>query len=210
MPHHDRRPGTELHSRLRPHHRLSFGRRLRHPSRWRHGLYRRLHHPLLRPAAGQGHRLGQHASGSHQPHGPGAARIPHPRGRHQSHLPRGDHRPRAVPQQHLHDPLHRHDAGTVPAGEAPGPCDEALDLSRRRHRQRPPGNKGPSSPVGRRSKAGRAVHRREHPRRYQAEARRTRPEEVRRMGAWPEPGFPDRYDHARRPSVAAGHTHAHA
>ena len=37
----------------------------------------------------------------------------------------------------LHDAVHRHDAGAVPAGQAAGPRDQAAQLSRRRHRQRP-------------------------------------------------------------------------
>jgi pyruvate carboxylase len=61
-------PGAELHPRLRPHHRLSRRHRLRHPARRRHGLFRRGHHPLLRSAAGKGHRLGADAGRGDRPH----------------------------------------------------------------------------------------------------------------------------------------------
>jgi pyruvate carboxylase len=49
-------------------------------------------------------------------------------------------------RQPLHDALHRHDAGAVSAGQAAGPRDQAAHLSRRRHRQRPPGGARPAAP----------------------------------------------------------------
>ena len=58
--------------------------------------------------------------------------------------------PSEIPRQQLHDPLHRHDAGAVPAGQAPGPRHQAADLSRRRHRQRPSGSQGPADAERRR------------------------------------------------------------
>ena len=69
VPHHHRGPGEQLRSRLRPHHRLSRRHGLRHPSRRRHGLFRRGHHPLLRPDAGEDHRLGTDAGRGDRPHG---------------------------------------------------------------------------------------------------------------------------------------------
>ena len=96
-------PGAELHPRLRPHHRLSRRDRLRHPARRRHRLFRRGHHPLLRSAAGEDHRLGADAGRGDRPHEPGAARIPHPRRGDQPHLPRGDHQPPELSRQLLHD-----------------------------------------------------------------------------------------------------------
>ena len=39
VPRHHRGPGEQLRPRLRPHHRLPLGRRLRHPPRRRHGLF---------------------------------------------------------------------------------------------------------------------------------------------------------------------------
>ena len=58
MPHHDRGSRAELHPGLWPHHRLSRRDRLRHPPRRRHRLFGRGHHPLLRSAAREGHRMG--------------------------------------------------------------------------------------------------------------------------------------------------------
>ena len=137
VPHHHRGPGAELHPRLRPHHRLSRRHRLRHPARRRHRLFGRGHHPLLRSAAGKGHRLGADAGRGDRAHEPGAARIPHPRRGDQPDLPRGDHQSPDLPRQFLHDEVHRHDAGAVRAGEAAGPRDQAAQLSRRRLGQRP-------------------------------------------------------------------------
>ena len=64
VPHHDRRSGAPFHPRLRPHHDLSLGRRVRRPARRRQRLRRRGHHAVLRLAARQGHDLGRHARGS--------------------------------------------------------------------------------------------------------------------------------------------------
>ena len=44
VPDHDRGPREQLHPRLRPDHRLPRRRRLRHPARRRHRLFRRGHH----------------------------------------------------------------------------------------------------------------------------------------------------------------------
>ena len=50
--------------------------------------------------------------------------------------------------QRLYDALHRLDAGAVPAGQAPGPRDQAAQLSGRRHRQRPSRNaRPPETPI---------------------------------------------------------------
>ena len=66
VPDHHRGSREQLHPRLRPHHRLSRRHRLRHPPRRRHRLFRRGGHPLLRPAAREGHRLGADAGGGHR------------------------------------------------------------------------------------------------------------------------------------------------
>ena len=138
VPHHHRGPGREFHPRLRPHHRLSRRDRLRRPARRRHRLFRRGHHPVLRSAARKGHRLGALAGGGDRAHGSRPARIPHPRRRDQPGLPRERHHASGLPQQPLHDALHRRDARADRRGQAARPRDQAPDLHRRRHRQRPP------------------------------------------------------------------------
>ena len=110
-----------------------FGIRLDGGTAYSGAVITRFYDPLLEkvtawaPTAARGDR----------PHEPGAARVPHPRRRHQPDLPRSDHQSPELPRQQLHHQVHRHDAGTVPAGEAAGPRDQAAQLSRRRHRQRP-------------------------------------------------------------------------
>ncbi len=88
VPDHHRGSGEQLHPGLWPHHRLSRRHGLRHPRRWRHRLFRRRGDALLRPDAGEGHRLGADQRRGDRPHVPGAARIPHPRRRHEPALPR--------------------------------------------------------------------------------------------------------------------------
>ncbi len=99
MPGDDRGSGRELHSRLWPHHRLSRRDRLRHSARWRHGLFGRGHHPLLRPAAGKGHRLGADAGGSDRAHGPGACASSASAACDQSGVPRKHHQPPEIPRR---------------------------------------------------------------------------------------------------------------
>ena len=73
VPRHDRGSGEQLHPGLRPHHRLPQPGRLRHPARRRHGLHRRLHHALVRFAAGEGDGVGADAGRDHRAHAPRAA-----------------------------------------------------------------------------------------------------------------------------------------
>ena len=131
---------------LRPHHRLSRRHRLRHPPRWRHRLFRRGHHPLLRSAAGKGHRPGRRRRRRRSPAWTGRcansasaasrptstfleAIITHPNFRDNSYTTRF--------------------IDTTPelfaAGEAAGPRDQAPQLYRRRHRQRPSRNARPAA-----------------------------------------------------------------
>jgi hypothetical protein len=127
VPHHHGRSGAELHPRLRPHHRLSRRDRLRHPPRWRHRLFRRGDHPVLRSASGKGHGLGADAGGNARKRMDRALREFRIRGvaTNLTFL-ENDHRPPEIPRQHLHDPVHRHDAGAVRAGQAPGPRTKLL------------------------------------------------------------------------------------
>ena len=57
----------------------------------------------------------------------------------------------------LHDALHRHDAGAVPAVNAPRPRDQAAHLYRRRHRQRPSRDARPRQAAGRGARSRRAA-----------------------------------------------------
>ena len=213
VPHHHRRSREQFHPRLWPHHRLSRRHRLRHPARRRHRLFRRGDHPLLRSAAGEGDALGADAGGGDRPHGPGAARIPHPRRRDQpARSSRTSSRIRDFRDDELHDAVHRRDAGAVRRQAARGPRDQAPDLHRRRHRQRPSGGArtGRSRAAGRRG-AGRC----RFDGRCAATARKQLLDELgpesfahwmraqkRRAG--------HRHDDARRAPVAARDAHAHA
>ena len=153
VPDHDRRPAEQLHPRLWPHHRLSRGHRHGHPARRRHGLFRRGHHPLLRLAAGQGHRLGADARKGHRPDGPRAARIPHPRRRHQHRLRREPAEAPDLPQQHLHTKFIDTTPELFHFKQAPRPGDQDPDLHRRHHRQRSSRNRGPPEAPGRGARA---------------------------------------------------------
>ena len=55
--------------------------------------------------------------------------------------------------ERLHHALHRRDAGTVRRQEAPRPRDQAADLHRRRHRQRPSRDQRAREAAGRRAQA---------------------------------------------------------
>ena len=58
VPRDDRRPGEQVHARLRPDHALPLGGRHGHPARRRHGVLRRRRDSVLRFAAGEGDLLG--------------------------------------------------------------------------------------------------------------------------------------------------------
>ena len=114
-------------------------------------------------------------------------------------------------RQQLHDALHRHDAGAVPAGQAPGPRHQAADLSRRRHRQRPSrdaraGRGRPPMPPSRVVPLLR--------RRQIADGTKQLLDELgpKKFAEWmrdAEARAGHRHDDARRPPVAARDPHAH-
>jgi pyruvate carboxylase len=58
-----------------------------------------------------------------------------------------------LPERHLHDQVHRHDARAVRIQEAPRPGDEDPDLHRRHHGERPPRNRRPPQTPGRGAQA---------------------------------------------------------
>ena len=110
----------------------------------------------------------------------------------------------------LHDALHRHDAGAVRAGEAAGPRDQAAQLSRRRHGQRPSRDARPA--------AARTPMRRRRvvPYLNGADPDGTKQQldalGPKKFAAWmrgAEAGAGHRHDDARRPPVAARDAHAH-
>ena len=205
-------PGQQFHSRLRPHHRLSRRLRLRHPRRRRHRLFGRGRHALLRPAAGEGDGLGAVAARGRRADGSRFARIPHPRRRHQPRLPRGGAQPSEIPAQRLYDALHRRDAGAVRRQEAPRPRDQAADLYRRRHRQRPSRDQGPGEAAGGRAQAraaGLFAGRGADAEGAKPALRQARAGKIRRLDARGEARPRHRHDDARRASVAARDAHAH-
>ena len=171
VPHHHRGPGTELHSRLRPHHRLSRRHRLRHQARRRHRLFRRGHHPLLRSAPGKGDRLGAVGERGDRAHEPGVARVPHPRRGDQPVVPGKRHRPSALPGRQLHHALHRRDAGTLPVDAPARPRHQAAHLHRRRDGQRAPGHQEPAASAGGGTGGAAALLRRRSGAGHQAAAR---------------------------------------
>jgi pyruvate carboxylase len=140
VPHHHRRPGKNF-TRTTAASPPIAARRLRHPPRWRHRLFRRGDHALLRLAAGEGHGLGADAARGDRPHGPRAARVPHPR--------RGDQP--AVPRNVIAHP--QFVSGTTPRASSTttpelfqfqkrATAPRAAELPRRRHRQRHPEMRG--------------------------------------------------------------------
>ena len=141
MPRHHRRPGERLPARLRPAGRLPQRGRLRHPSRCRHGLWRRGHHALLRLAAGQGDGLGADRDRNHRAHGPRAARIPHPRRGHQPAVPGKPDQPPGLRQRHeerADHALHREHARAAGLCRAPRPRQQDAALPGRDRRARQP------------------------------------------------------------------------
>ena len=151
MPHHDRKSGQQFHPRLWPHHRLSRRLRLRHPRRWRHRLFRRGRHPLLRSPAGKGDGLGAVAGGSRSrawtarcaniasaaspPIWPFWRRVlTHPKFR------ANDYTTRFIDET----------PELFAAKKRKRPRDQAADLYRRRHRQRPSRDQGPRQAARRR------------------------------------------------------------
>ena len=144
MPDHDREPREQLHPRLRPDHRLPRRLRLRHPRRRRHRLpgavVTRYYDPMLEKVTAWAPSPEEAIARMDRP------RVPHPRRRHQPRLPRGAAGAAALPRRRLHDALHRRDARAVPARQEARPGDQAPDLRRRRHGQRPPGGRGPRPP----------------------------------------------------------------
>ena len=88
MPNHDRRPARPLHSRLRPHHRLPGRDGLRHSPRRRHRLLGRGHHPALRLASREDHRVGLVTGRRDRSDAARTPGVPYPRGRDQHRLPR--------------------------------------------------------------------------------------------------------------------------
>ena len=111
VPDHDRGSARPLHSRLRADHRLPGRHRLRHSPRWRHRLHGRGHHPPLRFAAGEGHRLGVVAGRRDRPHAACAAGVPNPGRRDQYRFSRTARERRGVPARPGDDPLHRRQSG---------------------------------------------------------------------------------------------------
>ena len=148
VPDHHREPREQLHPRLWPDHRLSRRLRLRHPRRRRHRLFGRRGHPLLRPDAGEGHRLGADAarrrsrawtgrcastaSAASRPTSPSSRRCSSTRS-----SCAGDYTTRFIDET----------PELFQLGQAPRPRDQAPDLHRRRHRQRPSrGRRGRARP----------------------------------------------------------------
>ena len=114
VPHHDRRPGEQLHPRLRPADDLPLARRVRDPARRRQRLRRRGHHALLRLAAGEADHVGRDVRGVHQADRPRAPRVPHPRREDEHPVPRKPDPPPDVRQRRRDDDVHRQHAGAVP------------------------------------------------------------------------------------------------
>ena len=123
-------PENQLHPRLRAHHRLP----RRRPASASGSTAARptpaaVITPVLRLAAGEGHRLGADPRGGGPAHGPGAARVPHPRSEDQPPVPRGAHHPPDVPRRRLHHPLHRRDPRALPLPAAARPRHPAARAS---------------------------------------------------------------------------------
>ena len=95
--------------------------------------------PLLRLAAGEGHRLGAERGGGHRAHGPRAVGVPHPRRGHEPALSRPTDHPPALRRRRLQHALHRRRRPSCCS--APRKRDRAtriLAYIGDDHRQRPP------------------------------------------------------------------------
>ena len=149
VPDHHRGPAEQLHPRLRPDHRLPRRHRPRHPARRRHRLLGRGDHAILRLALGEGHRLGADAGDGDQAPRPGAQGVPHPRRLDQHRVRREPAEASDVSRRHLHHQVHRHDPRAPAFQRAARPGDQDPDLRRRRHRQRPPGDRRTAEAAGR-------------------------------------------------------------
>ncbi len=142
VPRDDRGPRKRLHSRLWPDQRLSQPGRLRRAARRRHRLQRRVHHAVLRLAAGQGHDLGADGGGVRRAHAPRPVGIQGPRAHDQPAVPRPGRHASGLRRRQLHDQVHRPDSGAVPVAAPAGPGDTTARLHRRRDRKRQPGSAG--------------------------------------------------------------------
>ncbi len=105
-------------------------------------------HAVLRSAAREGHLPGRRRPRRRSPaciarcaSSASAASRPICLPRKHHHAPRFRHQP-------LHHAVHRHDAGAVRVPPPQGPRDQAPDLHRRRHRQRPSGGARPAAAAG--------------------------------------------------------------
>ncbi len=129
VPGHDRGSGERLHPGLRPDHGLSQPGGFRRAARCRHGLRRRVHHALLRFAAGQGHRLGADRGGVQRAHAPRAVGVPGARRHHEPAFPGSGGHASGLRRRQLHHQVHRPDAGAVPVAAAARPCHAAAAVS---------------------------------------------------------------------------------
>ncbi len=211
VPRHDRGPGEQFHPRLRRDHRVSQPGRVRHPARCGDRVLRRLHHPVLRLAARQGHRLGADRRGDHRAHASRAVGVPHPRRRDEPALPRPGHHASALRAGGVHDAVHRRDARALPLPAQARPRDAAAALHRRGDRQRPSGGQGAARlPASAQEPRAPRLPPGEPPPGHAPAARRARTGEVRAMDARAAAGAAHRHDAARRAPVAARHPLPHA
>ena len=204
VPNHDRGPARSLHSRLWPHHRLPGRDRFRHPSRRRHCLHGSGHHPALRLAAGEGHRMGAFEGGCHRPNAARAPGVPDPRGRDQHRIPRAARGRRGVPARAGHHPLHRRQPEAARIHPPPRPGQPAPSLYRRDHRQRASGGNGSTAAACARSQSApaRPAARCIRPR-SQGTARRRGALRGGGLDAEPDARPRHRHHHAGRPAVAS-------
>ena len=137
VPRHDRGPREQLHPRLRRDHGLSEPGRVRHPARRGDRVYGRVHHALVRLAAGQGDGVGAERRGDDRADAPRALGVPCPGRGDQSALSGpGDHAS-ALRARGIHDPLRRRDAGAVPLPAQARSRHAVAAFHRRGDRQRP-------------------------------------------------------------------------
>ena len=210
VPDHDRGPARPIHSRLRADHRLPRRHRVRHSPRWRHRLHGRGHHPPLRFALGEGHRVGVVARGRDRPHAPRAPGVPDQGGRDQHRFSRAPRERRGVPARPGDDPLHRRQPGASRLRTPARPGEPPASLHRRDHRQRPPRGEGPARAAGPRPQSQSAALARKGARvRGEGAARRRGAGAGRSMDAGAGAGARHRHHHAGRAPVAARDPDAH-